>query len=559
MNSAIWNGLIPGGKSLKRGRQAVFFTTVNPMDHEKSMGETPRDLTKPRIAPYKNTWTRLQNNWESGMYENSRRALPKGSLDSKSATGCIQSEFRNTVNKTHQAKTQDHLETHQAIRSVTWKLVATSWITEFRVYLFLQSSSRIQHVRTRSEVDREVWEPPVQGILPSRLEPDAEDQQVQQRIVGFDRRHERHRDLRALRTLFQKTMPRLPYLLGNRHCQWQLWKKFENFAETSRGAKHGPSQRQRMYHKAQEMLQKARQEKHGSYSSIFARWNNGYEYRDSVSLVGWTEQDINAIWEHSYVAAEAERIRNSTHWVLTLNQEGPQQPLNQRPDFAQAKRECKRLHDEHLARTQQDCRTIPRSRQVRQRKEQQFEGIEEFDYAVAPKTGWRFYKESQGNLPTASSSSSHWDRNNWKTSSWNSKHSSWSDDSWFFSELGPVSVDWRKPSRQPAKSLNNTPTNTARAELHSTRTRVAQELEGSGLHIFVSKNNCHPRVMSHPLPHLTPSTIPSSLSLAAPIFPTIPPTRRPLAHDEYLPCDVPRQSGGSTQIPSLRQFTHLAC
>ena len=150
MNSAIWNGLIPGGKSLKRGRQAVFFTTVNPMDDEKSMGETPRDLTKPRIAPYKNTWTRLQNNWESSMNENSRQALPKGSIDFKSATGCIQSEFRNTVNKTHQAKTQDHLETHQAIRSVTWKLVATSWITEFRVYLSLQSSSRKQHVRTMS-------------------------------------------------------------------------------------------------------------------------------------------------------------------------------------------------------------------------------------------------------------------------------------------------------------------------------------------------------------------------------------------------------------------------
>ena len=27
-----------------------------------------------------------------------------------------------------------------------------------------------------------------------------------------------------------------------------------------------------------------------------------------------------------------------------------------------------------------------------------------------------------------------------------------------------------------------------------------------------------------------------------------------LAHDEYLPCDVPRQSGGSTQIPSLTGY-----
>ena len=31
-NSIIRNGFIPGGRKLKRGRQAVFFTTVNPMD-----------------------------------------------------------------------------------------------------------------------------------------------------------------------------------------------------------------------------------------------------------------------------------------------------------------------------------------------------------------------------------------------------------------------------------------------------------------------------------------------------------------------------------------------
>ena len=64
--------------------------------------------------------------------------------------------------------------------------------------------------------------------------------------------------------------------------------------------------------------------------------------------------DRIALENHSYFATEAERIRNSTHWILTLNQEGAQQPLHQRPDFAQAKRECKRLHDEQMAKTQQD-------------------------------------------------------------------------------------------------------------------------------------------------------------------------------------------------------------
>ena len=33
-------------------------------------------------------------------------------------------------------------------------------------------------------------------------------------------------------------------------------------------------------------------------------------------------------------------------------------PLNQRPDFAQAKRECKRIHDEHVKKTQQEYRPI---------------------------------------------------------------------------------------------------------------------------------------------------------------------------------------------------------
>ena len=60
-NSRVRNGIIPGGTSLERGRQVVFFTTVNPMEDGNGMGETPCDLTKPRIAPCKNTWKRFEN------------------------------------------------------------------------------------------------------------------------------------------------------------------------------------------------------------------------------------------------------------------------------------------------------------------------------------------------------------------------------------------------------------------------------------------------------------------------------------------------------------------
>ena len=48
-----------------------------------------------------------------------------------------------------------------------------------------------------------------------------------------------------------------------------------------------------------------------------------------------------------------------------------------------------------------------------------------------------------------------------------------------FSELGPVSVDCRKTSRKPTESVNSTPTNTARAELHSTITFHHSNTRGS--------------------------------------------------------------------------------
>ena len=105
--------------------------------------------------------------------------------------------------------------------------------------------------------------------------------------------------------------------------------------------------------------------------------------------------DRIALEEHIDVTTRADRIQNSKHWILTLNAKGPKQSLNQRPDFAQAKREFTRLHDEHLTRTQQQYRDILRSQQIRQRKGHQSEGNEEYDYVVDPNTRWRFYKESR--------------------------------------------------------------------------------------------------------------------------------------------------------------------
>ena len=125
----------------------MFFTTVNPMEVRNSTGETPRDFTKPRIAPYKNTWKRNQNTvcWcnvkfaqEKGLQFHQTRShavvlcntqpaacIEKAvcmktkeeldELNSKMANGLYSKRIRTAVNKIHKAKTQDHLGNHQAI------------------------------------------------------------------------------------------------------------------------------------------------------------------------------------------------------------------------------------------------------------------------------------------------------------------------------------------------------------------------------------------------------------------------------------------------------------
>ena len=101
-----------------------------------------------------------------------------------------------------------------------------------------------------------------------------------------------------------------------------------------RGAKHGRSERQRLYCKGKEMLQKGRQLKHGGHKSILERWHKDDQYRNSLSLIGWIEEQIIehdniALEDHSYVATKPERIEHIKHWVLILNQGGAPQRLNQ--------------------------------------------------------------------------------------------------------------------------------------------------------------------------------------------------------------------------------------
>ena len=79
---------------------------------------------------------------------------------------------------------------------------------------------------------------------------------------------------------------------------------------SSRDAKHGPSETHRMYYQAKQMHKTARQQKHGSHPTTLSRWYASESYRDSLSAIGWKEKDIIlknriALEKHFYVATRA--------------------------------------------------------------------------------------------------------------------------------------------------------------------------------------------------------------------------------------------------------------
>ena len=67
-------------------------------------------------------------------------------------------------------------------------------------------------------------------------------------------------------------------------------------------------------------------------NTILERWHNDDKYRESLSKIGWTEEQIIqydelALEDHFYIATREERTRKEVNWVLSLNKEGVQGPI----------------------------------------------------------------------------------------------------------------------------------------------------------------------------------------------------------------------------------------
>ena len=92
-----------------------------------------------------------------------------------------------------------------------------------------------------------------------------------------------------------------------------------------------------MYYQTTQMLkkgpsEKARKSPNDTCAMVRQRNVQDFVVIDRVKEKDRMLYDRIALEMHIYVATRAERIQNSKHWILTLN----------------AKRECKRLHDEHI-------------------------------------------------------------------------------------------------------------------------------------------------------------------------------------------------------------------
>ena len=128
----------------------------------------------------------------------------------------------------------------------------------------------------------------------------------------------------------------------------------------SHGARHGPTERQRMYHEAHNTLRIANKK---GYKTMLARFLNSPRYRDSLTNIVWDENtciayDEIAKEDHSYVATRGERSRN-------------EKSLHQRDDYQEAKKTCNKLYKEYAATAEcGDTRIIHPQEHVRQRPNQ---------------------------------------------------------------------------------------------------------------------------------------------------------------------------------------------
>ena len=187
----------------------------------------------------------------------------------------------------------------------------------------------------------------------------------------------------------------------------------------SRGPRHGPSMRQTMYHKARDVLRKAKLPKNGSCQTILERWYGDNKYRKSLSQKNKSD-NTNLHWKTTFLATPGERRRWEKNCHIFLIK---------KENVVRAKHAYRQQYKEHAEGTGEGNKSIHPAERTRQNYRQDYEGSEEYTYTVHPRTGWIYYPS------TSSSSSSQWQQNNeWQSNqSWDCcRSSTWTEQYLFF-------------------------------------------------------------------------------------------------------------------------------
>ena len=163
-------------------------------------------------------------------------------------------------------------------------------------------------------------------------------------------------------------------------------------------------------------------------------WTDGISTTDAANLCqilgGLSNVSFNTMKSHGKTIPTLQQDKKEVgtknhgnfHWVqrYTRTIESAQGLLKRRSRHT-------KLYHEYTAITGSGNKPMLPGQQVRQRRDQQFEGLDEYDYRLEASAGWRYYPSSTTHSSSSSSSRwqpstdlwSTWNWDSWKSSSWN--------------------------------------------------------------------------------------------------------------------------------------------
>ena len=244
-------------------RQSVFFTALIRWTTIKVWKKIRYDLDKPRIAPYENTWRPHRNTvywcnlkarseeriavlsntitrnrsllhtacnlyWEGGMHEDQGGAIPQSISVSKVASCYTEADLAKWTTGSTWSRSKNILWPPKCIGK---SLRNRSGNVDKKIPGIPHSTVQQQDTNRKETVRKLIQQfenHPNRDSLTEDSKQDWGIQSVQRKIEEVDHRHGQYGDLRALRNLFQETMQRLCFVLGNGIVLLLMWKKSKN-------------------------------------------------------------------------------------------------------------------------------------------------------------------------------------------------------------------------------------------------------------------------------------------------------------------------------------------